>query len=143
LRGATFGGNRGAGIDITPGGITANALPKRGNGGIDFPDELEFDGAMRKIRGAAESGATVQLLRSEAGARTGKRRNGEGVVLVGETTATFDGMFAISPGAAQEGDLFCLTATRLGAQPVTSEFSENIAVPPTAPIERVNVSSNE
>lgn len=143
LRGATFGGNRGAGIDITPGGITANALPKRGNGGIDFPDELEFDGAMRKIRGAAESGATVQLFRSEAGARTGKRRNGEGVVLVGETTATFDGMFAISPGAAQEGDLFCLTATRLGAQPVTSEFSENIAVPPTAPIERVNVSSNE
>lgn len=143
LRGVPFGGNRGAGIDIAPGGITANALPKRGNGGIDFPDELEFDGAMRKIRGEAEVGAVVQLFRSEAGALTGRRRNGEGVMLVGETVADGNGMFAIAPGASAEGDLFCLTATRLGAQPVTSEFSENIAVTPTAPIERVNVSSNE
>lgn len=142
LRGATFGGNLGAGIDITPAGITANALPKRGNGGIDFPDELEFDGAMRKIRGEAEVGAVVQLFRSEPGAQTGRRRNGEGVMLVGETVADGNGMFAISPGPAQEGDLFCLTATRLGTQPVTSEFSENIAVTPTAPIERVNVSSS-
>jgi Tol biopolymer transport system component len=141
IRAVGFGGNRGAGIDLAPKGITANALPKRGNANIDFPDELEYDAGDRRIRGEAEPGSIVQLFRSEAGARTGKRGNGEGAVFLGETLAEGDGTFAISPGPAQKGDLFCLTATRLGQQPVTSEFSANIEIPPSPPIERVTVSS--
>lgn len=143
ITGGSFFNNRGAGIDIAPAGVTLNHRKKSANGDIDFPYELEFDGAARLIRGKAEPGAILELFRTEEGARRGNPKNGEGVMFVGTTTATGNGEFAIAPGPTQEGDLFCLTATRPGPQPVTSEFSENIAIPPSAPIERVNVSSNE
>jgi Tol biopolymer transport system component len=139
----SFFGNRGAGIDIAPGGITANTKPKQGNGDLDFPEQLTFDNATRSIRGQAEPGSIVQLYRTESLPRIGNPKNGEGKTFIGEVTATIDGDFAVTPGPSQEGDLFCLTATRLGPPAVTSEFSANLAVPPSSPTDIVSVSSNE
>jgi Tol biopolymer transport system component len=143
ISGGSFFNNRAAGIDLAPVGVSLNIRKKLANGDIDYPFELEFDGSARLIRGKAEPGALIELFRTEAGTRRGNPKNGEGVMFVGTTIATGNGEFAIAPGPTQEGDLFCLTATRPGTQPLTSEFSENIAIPPSAPVERVNVSSNE
>jgi hypothetical protein len=90
------------------------------------------------IRGKAEPGASVRLYRTEDNRRRGNPKNGEGAKFVGSTTATGGGDFAIAPGPAREGDLFTFTATRLGALAVTSEFSENIAVPPSPPFELIS-----
>lgn len=139
----SFSTNGGPGIDIAPSEVSANNVAKSANGDMDFPEELEFDAAARLVRGVAEPGAAVELFRVETGERLGNPDHGEGVAFLGATSAAGDGTFAISPGTVQEGDLLCLTATRPGAQPVTSEFSENIVVPATVPIVRVNVSSDE
>lgn len=143
IRGTVFSGNKGPGIDLAPAGVTLNSKPKQANGDIDFPDELEFDAGARLIRGTVEAGAIVQLYKVADGKAKGDKAHGEGAVFIGETSTTGNGVFAIAPGAAQEGDFFTLTATRPGAQPVTSEFSENIEVDPTPATEIVSVSSAE
>jgi Tol biopolymer transport system component len=138
----SFTGNLGPGIDVAAPGSTPNKFPKRGNNDLDFPDELTFDASARMIRGKAEPGVLVELFRVESGARSGNPRNGEGVTYVGSTVATGNGMFSIPPGPCAPGDKFCLTATRGGSPPVTSEFSEDVECLPGPVIERVNVSSN-
>jgi Tol biopolymer transport system component len=143
IRNVSFSGNKGPGIDLAPGGVTRNEKKKKANGDLDFPSDLTFDESARVIRGKAAAGAVVQLFKAEEGAQIGNKANGEGAVFIGETTSTTNGEFAIAPGPALEGDLFTLTATRPGAQSVTSEFSENIEVPPSPPVELVSVSSNE
>jgi hypothetical protein len=143
IRGGQFVDNSGPGIDIAPAGVTKNAKRKDGNGDIDYPEQLSFDDVTRMLRGKAEPGALVRLYRTEDNRRRGNPKNGEGAKFVGSTTATGAGDFAIAPGPAREGDLFTFTATRPGALPVTSEFSENIAVPPSPPFELISVSSNE
>ncbi len=143
IRGTVFSGNKGPGIDLAPAGVTLNTKTKQANGDIDFPDALEYDASARLIRGTVEAGAIVQLYKAADGEGKGDKAHGEGAIFIGETSITANGVFAISPGPAQEGDFFTLTATRLGAQPVTSEFSENIEVDPTPATEIVSVSSLE
>lgn len=141
--GSSFTDNAGPGIDIFPAGVTPNARPKLGNGDIDFPEQVTFNDSTRQFIGHAEAGALVRLYRTEDNKRRGNPKNGEGVKFVASTTATGNGDFMIASGPTREGDLFTFTATRPGAQPLTSEFSENIAVPPSPPIDAISVSSNE
>lgn len=143
IRQVSFSENHGPGIDLAPGGATPNNKPKDGNADIDFPDELEFEPGSRLIRGSAERGSIVELFRVENGSRQGNPDNGEGILFVGATITDSDGTFAVPSGPASEGDKFCLTASRLTEPAVTSEFSLDIEVTPTPPIERVSVSSEE
>ena len=143
IRQVRFSENRGAGIDLAPGGVTPNKKTKDGNADIDFPDELEFEPGSRLIRGSAERGSIVELFRVESGDRQGNPKNGEGILFVAAAVTEPDGTFSVPVGPSAEGDKFCLTATRAGEPAVTSEFSLDIEVTPTPPIERVSVSSAE
>lgn len=146
IAGGSFIDNVRAGIDLAPDGVTPNTKPKLGNGDIDFPEQLTFDATTRTLRGKAEPGALVQMYRTEKNGRRGNTKNGEGAMFVGSTTATGGGDFALPPGPTTAGDMFTFTATRPATgviAAVTSEFSENIPVPPSPPIELISQSSNE
>jgi Tol biopolymer transport system component len=144
--GGAFTDNVGPGIDLVPAGVTPNAREKGANGNMDFPDQLTFDEATRVLRGKAEPGALVQMYRVEKSKRRGNPKNGEGAMAVGSTTATGEGDFSLPPGPTSKGDMFTFTATRPATGVIavaTSEFSENIEVPPSPPVELISQSSNE
>jgi len=144
--GGAFTENTGPGIDLLPAGVTKNTRSKQANGDIDFPEQLTFDAATRMLRGKAEPGALVRMYRAEKNKRTGNPKNGEGALFVASAAATGDGDFALPPGPTAKGDMFTFTATRpaIGqSAAVTSEFSENIEVPPSPPVELISQSSNE
>lgn len=146
VRNGQFTDNVGPGIDIAPPGVTRNTLPKQANGDLDFPEQLTFDEATRTLRGKAEPGAVVEMYRTEKNRRRGNPNNGEGTLTAGTTTATSEGDFSLPTGPTAEGDMFTFTATRPaagGRAAVTSEFSDNIEVPPSPPIELISQSSNE
>ncbi len=146
VSGSQFTDNLAPGIDIAPPGVTRNTLPKQANGDLDYPEQLTFDEATRTLRGKAEPGARVEMYRTEKNRRRGNPNNGEGTITAGTTTATIEGDFALPTGPTVEGDMFTFTATRAatGGRPaVTSEFSDNIEVPPSPPIELISQSSNE
>lgn len=140
-----LGGNGGVGIDLAPDGVTPNERRKAGNGDLDWPEDLEFDGSSGKLTGRTIPGGLVEVYGVETGDRTGNPANGEGVQYLGTATADREGRFAWpESGAAQcpPSEKFTLTVTSPGTNPVTSEFSPDVECVRTGFTERVSVSSS-
>lgn len=122
----SMGANDGAGIDITPDGVTPNADIKNGNDDIDWPESLSIDPVSQKLEGTAAPGSTVELFVVEAGDRLGNPENGEGITFIGSATAAADGSFVYPTDGTircPESRLMTLTATLDDGEAVTSEFS--------------------
>jgi hypothetical protein len=123
--GLRAGGNGGPGIDLSPAGVTSNAVNKSANGDIPFP-EAKYDGSTGRLRGTACAGCRVQVYESEDGPKKGNPKNGEGRRLIGDTRAGADGRWAFPSARALDcprSGKVTMTATR-GA--VTSEFSVDV-----------------
>jgi hypothetical protein len=120
-----FGGNGGPGIDIAPRGITPNHVRKLGNDDRDWPLALEFVKKTGKLRGLTCRGCRVDVWEAEDG-----DENGEGIRLLGQVTAAASGLFTFPRGAAHldcpDSGKVTVTITTRGADPVTSEFSQDV-----------------
>ncbi len=131
-----FGGNGGAGLDLSPGGVTPNSKKKTANRNVGWPKDLVFDEETGRVTGKSEPGARIDAYAVEEGARDGNPANGEGVLWLGETIAAADGTFSF-PDAGRApcppSKTLTFTATRLpgdgitfNARIETSEFSDDV-----------------
>lgn len=129
---SVFGGNKGAGIDLAPKGVTANATPKTGNAGRNWPEPFAFDPPTQSFTGTTTPSAVVEFFRVADGARTGNPANGEGTEYIGSVTAGADGKFSF-PVTGKVGDVYTCTSTTPGANAVTSEFAPDAYYVPKPP----------
>lgn len=138
-------GNGGAGIDLLPLGVTPNTAQRLANLGVEYPEDLKFDGATGKLTGRTRPGATVEVFAVEGGARAGNPQNGEGAAYLGTATAGADGAFTWPEGEGAKcpasGKLTATATVALKGRTVTSEFSEDVDCESGPPVQLVSRSS--
>ncbi|MDJ0869262.1 MAG: right-handed parallel beta-helix repeat-containing protein [Myxococcota bacterium] len=129
----SFRGNAGPGIDLVPLGVTPNEVLKTANDDLDWPEALRIDPDTGQLVGLTVPNGRVEVFAIESGPRQGNPENGEGDRFLGAVVADAAGRFAFPAEGAldcDEVERLTLTATTPGADPVTSEFSPDVACEP-------------